>query len=53
MSIYNIGFCEKITKIIFHLSQISSNTHLICSSKMCSVFAFALSPQCGEIAGNC
>ena len=32
MSNHNIGFYEDLTKIIFELSSISSNTHLISSA---------------------
>ena len=31
MSTHNIGFYEDLTKIVFELNQISSNTHLISS----------------------
>ena len=34
MSTHNIGFYEEISRIIFNYHQISSNTHLICSSDM-------------------
>ena len=33
MSTHNIGFYEDLTKIIFELSSISSNTHLISSAE--------------------
>ena len=42
MSTHNIGFYEGISKIILNYHQISSNTHLISSSVVPTVFSSEL-----------